>query len=237
MKLYDEAKRWGSLLANPGYDARQSVGTRMSGDVLVLGSAPVPELPAQWPETSGLVCVNASQSATAILGLGDPDVVVLRRSIFWDRPMDNEARTMLAGKAAGAVVFLGADESEVHLAGRLSALGYGFGAIVNLQRWQRDRLLVRTTGGFLPMLRIRNGISSGLLAVGLAFELGADRVTMAGFSFTQDGHAYSTDMLKRKHVEADHEAVRLMRSNGLALFASSAKFGEEAGLPVWHRGT
>lgn len=230
-RMYSEMARWHGLLFAPPVDLSLRLTCRLESTALVLGSAPDPLCPANLDDTWSLVCVNASQSSAVAWGLDEPDLLVLRRGLFWTRQMDDEARAAISGRAAQNVVFQYADEPVAVLSRELAALPFRAEKVNNIQRWLRDRVLMKAVGSRTGFLRIRNGVSSGVFAVALASQLGAQKIVLSGFSLRKDGHAYSSSNIKRKHTDADRLALQLMHRNRIQILSTDPDLAAEVGIP------
>ena len=201
--------------------------------VLLLGSAPTATVPADYGPHWRLACVNASQAGGYKLGLGDPDLTVLRTHLFENSQVDHEAIEALRGKRSRHVLFRG-EPAELEITrSRLAKIDYGYDTLTMLGLAKRERVILSNSGGLLNLIRVNKNISNGILALFCSLDLFEGPIVMSGFSFSVTGHAYSASNLPRYHVGPDAFALRLVREQGRQVFAATAEFAEESGLPVW----
>jgi hypothetical protein len=204
-----------------------------SSPVLLLGSAPTANIPAGYGPHWRLVCVNASQAGGVRLGLGDPDLTVLRTHLFNDTQVDHEAVEVLRGQRSGHVLFRGEPSELAITQSRLADIDYGYSSLTMLGLAKRERVILSSSGGLLNLIRVNKNISNGILALFCSLDLFDGPIVMSGFSFSVTGHAYSASNLPRYHVGPDAFALRVVRQQGRPVFASTPEFAKESGLPLW----
>lgn len=204
-----------------------------TGPVLLLGSAPTANVPDDYGPHWRLVCVNASQAGGKRLGLGDPDLTVLRTHLFEHTLVDNEAIAALRGQRSRHVLFRG-EPSELEVTrSRLAAIGYRSETLAMLGLAKRERVILSNCGGLLNLIRVNKNISNGILALFCSLDLFEGPIVMSGFSFSVAGHAYSASNLPRYHIGPDGFALKMVREQGRQVYASTPDFARESGLPLW----
>ena len=208
-----------------------------AGPVLLLGSAPTATVPADYGPHWRLVCVNASQAGGARLGLGDPDLTILRSGLFASGKVDLEAVDALRGRRSRHVLFRGEAPELEDTRRRLAEIDYRFDTLGMLGLAQRERIILSGCGGLLNLIRVNRNISNGMLALFCCLDLFDGPIVMSGFSFSVAGHAYSASNLPRNHIAHDAFALRLIGQQGCRVFVSNRAFAAESGLPVWSEKT
>jgi hypothetical protein len=205
---------------------------RIGGPALVVGSAPGSFKPAGVGPGWFVLSINGSQSVTEEFGFPVPDITVLRRQIAEQGFHQDMVSKVLTGQRTRHLVLQSPSEQDVldwmptinYTADKVTVIGPGI----------KTTLIADVTGLLFPRVGRSWTMSNGLFATLLALKLGATRVVMSGFSFTEQGWKQGNPGLgSRDHIKADRLLCATFRSHGLPVFANEPAFAEESGLPLW----
>lgn len=205
-------------------------------DVLVLGSAPTPALPANAKDML-VICCNGSGANTSRLGLRNPTITVVDNELIdKDVAFSKDVRSdiikgkVLSGLNLGILV---ATQSNTSRGGSPELLGGNFDKFLKIRKYTRRNILDEVTGTNLLERDNRVSLcSTGGFAVALSVYLGAKSVTISGFTHLinpNQMHFYdpvSESNIKvlnsRNHSLADSALITLAVINGHKIFTSEA---------------
>lgn len=206
----------------------------ITGDALVVGSAPGSRPPSGALDGFTLMTVNASQVLTESWGFGVPDFTIMRPQIGDDRPEDIKAREVLADRSTKTAIVVDWRESRSAFEAILREMGYGWQALTLLTEWQRQRVMFQTAHATSALEVGKLNISNGILGAGLSLFLGAARVVIAGVSFSKGGHAYDdAHITRRLHIDDDRRILNALSKRTGKVFAAEPALAGECGIPLW----
>jgi hypothetical protein len=231
-KLIQRFKQLMRLLSAPIYIKiiRNSTNIFRSTDVLVLGSAPHPDLP-EFAENMLLVCCNGSAANAKRLGLKGPamtvvDFELIDPKIAFSKSVRSDIlkSKILADLNLGILV---ATQSNYTAGGSPEILGARYDRYVSIDRFARRKILDVVSGTDKLERDARVSLcSTGAFAVALSLFLGARSVSIAGFTHLMgsdddgqihfyDAYSKSTAVLNtRNHSMADSALISLSVING-----------------------
>lgn len=211
----------------------------ISGNCLVLGSAPgAPFLPDGFNDTWSVITVNASSVIAKQLGITKPDYTVMSGRMLHDKPANREAKSAIKDGFTKRLILIerGAVDSgkakEI-----LNGINFAFDEYYPITHMQRAKITYKITGKNLSFHSGTRKISTGLFAAVLALHLSAKNVILSGFSFSQDGHYYSSANLTREHRDMDRYLLKHFAEKGFPVYAADPKAQAEMNLPLWKDGT
>jgi hypothetical protein len=199
---------------------------KISGDALVLGSAPNAALTHDMLSNSTIVTANASQATLEQYGVSKPDFTFMRSNMHIDSQVNNEALKALSRKSTKHLILLehrGEYRKQILC---LENIGYVYDNISFLSNLQMVGII--ESGKILIGRKPKNSV--GVKAICSSFYMGASRVVVAGISLRQIGHSYSESKLKRNHVEADRKTLRFMKTRGLEIISTDRSLSDATGL-------
>ncbi|QKD00330.1 hypothetical protein [Mesorhizobium loti] len=205
----------------------------ITGDVLVVGSAPGSRPPSGALDGFTLMTVNASQVLAESWGFGVPDFTIIRPQIVNDRHESIKAREVLADRSTKIAIVAGWKEDRSAFETILREMGYGWQALALVTEWQKHRVMFQTARVPSAFEIGKLNISNGVLGAGLSLFLGASRVVMAGVSLSKDGHAYDEHITKRLHIDDDRRVLNALSKRTGKVFAAEPALAGECGIPLW----
>jgi hypothetical protein len=204
------------------------------GPVLVLGSAPVANLPKDFDSRYTVITVNGAQFHLQQWGLGQPDITFLTWSqLASQSEKTTEVRRILAGHRTGALYVVRWRRSRRKLKAALRAIPYGYDDLQMLGRLRRMALYEQVTGDYNPENSIDTRYSNGITGVLFAFFNGAREVIISGIDPGSSGHVHGTADRARQHVEIDAAVMAELLRSGRQLYTSDPGVAERVGIPLW----
>lgn len=214
-------------------DLASDLGLGKGGACLVVGSAPTAARPKDYDPSWRLICMNGSPAVANRLGLGVPDVVLMRGGLFGDRVVDREAQEALRGQRARTVLMRNMDGDRGPSEQRLREIEYSYERARSLTDCERVRIIHEALGLVTAVALGRKDISAGLICVMMAVALGKSPVIITGISLATQGHYYSASGVPRRHVRKDRIALRTVAKRGAELFTTDPALAADVGIPVW----
>jgi hypothetical protein len=208
---------------------------RMTGPVVVVGSAPKSDMPVGLDETYTIFTVNGSQSVASRWGIDVPDITFMMfNQVEGTTTNAQEVRRVLDGRRTKSLYVLLWRRSEIDRLRRgLKAFNYGYDHLTIVDRYERMALLDKVAGLNSLELDADSKCSNGMNAVLFAFHHGAPAVIIAGINPNSTGHSYNGVGLKRHHVDMDRLLIERLLKNGRQLFTSDPEVSSRMGIPLW----
>ncbi len=207
---------------------------RFRGPVLVVGSAPVSNKPADFDDSFRVITINGSQMVTKGWGIEAPDVTLLQfNQIEGTNTNAVEVRRVLNGERTKMLYVLLWRKELQRLEDGLKAFDYGYDKLEIVDRYRRMALLDRVGGVKCSELGADDKCSNGINAVLLALYNGATEVIITGINPDSGGHVYNTENLARLHVRKDREVLERLIERGYPVFTADPAVSQSVGLPLW----
>ncbi|WP_267549925.1 membrane-anchored protein [Rhizobium rhizogenes] len=204
------------------------------GPVLVVGSAPVSNKPADFDETFRVITINGSQVVTKAWGIEAPDVTLVQfNQIEGKNTNAVEVRRVLNGERTRMLYVLLWREEFKRLEDGLKAFNYGYDRLQIVDRYRRMALLDRVGGVKCSELGADDKCSNGINAVLFALYNGASAVIITGINPDSGGHVYNQENLARLHVRKDREVLERLMERGYPVFTTDPAVSQSVGLPLW----
>lgn len=204
-------------------------------DVLILGSAPHPNLPKNH-ESMYLVCCNGSAANAKILNLGSPKMTVVDYELI--DPVVSNSKSVRSDITKNELLkdidlgLLISTQSNHSIGGAPEILKARFSGFFPIQKSARRILINSITGTKMMELDVNTSLcSTGGFAVALSLFLGARSVSISGFTFISSSeeklatHFYptsakeiSTELNTRNHSLADSALIALAVINGYKIY-------------------
>ena len=207
---------------------------RFHGPVLVVGSAPVSNKPADFDETFRVITINGSQVVTKVWGIEAPDVTLVQfNQIEGTNTNAVEVRRVLSNERTKMLYILLWREEFKRLEDGLKAFNYGYDRLEIVDRYKRMALLDRVGGVKCSELGADDKCSNGINAVLFALYNGATEVIITGINPDSGGHVYNAENLTRLHVRKDREVLERLIERGYPVFTTDPSVADAVGLPLW----
>ncbi|NLS15515.1 membrane-anchored protein [Rhizobium sp. P40RR-XXII] len=207
---------------------------RFDGPVLVVGSAPVSNKPADFDKSFRVITINGSQTVTKGWGIEAPDVTLVQfNQIEGTNTNAVEVRRVLNGERTKMLYVLLWRKERRRLEDGLRAFNYGYDKLEIVDRYKRMALLDRVGGVKCSELGADDKCSNGINAVLFALYNGATEVIITGINPDSGGHVYNTENLARLHVRKDREVLERLIQRGYPVFTSDPGVSQSIGLPLW----
>lgn len=204
------------------------------GPVLVVGSAPVSNKPADFDETFRVITINGSQVVTKAWGIEVPDVTLVQfNQIEGTNTNAVEVRRVLNGERTKMLYVLLWRKAFQRLEDGLNAFNYGYDKLEIVDRYKRMALLDRVGGVKCSELGADDKCSNGINAVLFALYNGATEVIITGINPDSGGHVYNQENLTRLHVRKDREILERLLERGYPVFTADPAVSQSVGLPLW----
>lgn len=204
------------------------------GPVLVVGSAPVSNKPADFDETFRVITINGSQVVTKGWGIEVPDVTLVQfNQIEGTNTNAVEVRRVLNGERTKMLYVLLWRKERQRLEDGLKAFDYRYDRLEIVDRYKRMALLDRVGGVKCSELGADDKCSNGINAVLFALYNGATQVIITGINPDSGGHVYNTENLTRLHARKDREVLERLLDRGYPIFTSDPAVSQSVGLPLW----
>lgn len=189
------------------------------------GSAPPPGDLAAW----SIMTVNASQVLLDAWGVHVPHYTLFNIELLSRKGGSCEAaRALLKGRRTRRLVVIEDPGLVWRTKLRLFLLRYRYDGFSAMTPRQRIQIVSSVLGADISE---QSKPSNGIFLAFLALHMGASRVLMSGFSFTQKGHAYNTLGHRRKHVDEDRDLLARAIAADLPICTNSRQFSFESGVP------
>ncbi|MEK1926070.1 MAG: membrane-anchored protein [Rhizobium giardinii] len=210
--------------------------TPFRGPALIVGSAPVSNLPDGFDSRFAVICVNGSQVATAGWGIDAPDVTFLQfNQVEGKGERAVAVRRALSGKRCGILYVLRWPRSEARLREGLAAFEYGFNELRLINQYHRTRLAEAVLGRIVPESDNESKFSNGITAVLYAIHSGATDIIITGIDPSSTGHVYNDLKMQRLHSDTDVKILMELLERGFRLYTSDPHVAESTGLPLWSK--
>jgi hypothetical protein len=207
---------------------------RISGPALVLGASPTAKRPQSYEPGWFVITINGSQAAGESLGIGVPDLTIMRDGITLPSPHSDAVWTALKGRRTKHLVSNIASQRDSGLGARLPEYGYAADKVTEVNRHVRGAVIAEMLGQYQVSITNRESLSNGFFAALLAARLGANPVIMAGFSFSRTGLYFDpTKHFNREHLSGDAMACEAIVKRGLPIYTEDEDFARESGLKLW----
>lgn len=204
------------------------------GPVLVVGSAPVSNKPADFDETFRVITINGSQVVTKAWGIETPDVTLVQfNQIEGTNTNAVEVRRVLNGERTKMLYVLLWRKELQRLEEGLKAFNYRYDRLEIVDRYKRMALLDRVGGVKCSELGADDKCSNGINAVLFALYNGATELIITGINPDSGGHVYNQENLARLHVRKDREILERLLERGYPIFTADPVVSQSVGLPLW----
>jgi hypothetical protein len=206
-----------------------------SGPVLVVGSAPISNKPADFDASFRVITINGSQATTAAWGVSAPDVTLVQfNQIEGTTTNAVHVRRVLAGQKTGRLyVLLWRKEQRQRLIDGLKAFDYQYAELEIVDKYERMALLDQVVGLKSCELDADSKCSNGVNAVLFALHNGATAVIMTGINPASGGHSYNQENLARQHVQMDKQVLQTLLHQGYPLYTTDPAVSDLVGIPLW----
>lgn len=207
---------------------------RLRGPALVVGSAPVSNLPAGFDDSFTVITINGSQAVTQGWGIEAPHATFMQYSqVEGSNPNALAVRRVLSGQRTGVLYLIRWTKGMDRLKEGLAAFGYGYADLHALSRYHRMSLHEDVMGFLNPEYDVDSRFSNGITAVLYAFNSGASAVIITGIDPGSAGHVYNELGIRRMHASHDREMLLALRSRGFPIFTSDPHVAASLGIPLW----
>lgn len=208
--------------------------TPFAGPVLVLGSAPVSNLPKGFDDSYSVLTVNGSQSVTKKWGIAQPDATFLQFNQV-EGTNDNAVavRRVLNGEQTGILYVIRWTLEEQRLRDGLAAFNYQYEQLKLVSQYQRMALHEAVMGARNSEIHNDQKFSNGITAVLYALHSGAPTVILSGINPNSTGHSYNSLGLNRLHTDKDREVLMKLHGRGEQIFTADPEVAASTGLPLW----
>lgn len=209
--------------------------TRFDGPVLVVGSAPVSNLPEDFDDTFRVITINGSQVVTKALGIEVPHMTLMQ-----GKPIDGtdeyaeDVRRVLKGQRTGALYVFLWREGRKRLQEQLATFDYGYADLQIVNRYERIALVEKVSDIKLFELDRNSKCSNGVIAVLFALYNGASAVIITGINPSSAGHSYNDANQTRLHVQTDRKVLTKLLEKGFPVYTTDPEVSESLGMPLWH---
>jgi len=207
---------------------------KFSGPVVVVGSAPVSNMPAGFDHQFHVVSVNGSQDATKTWGIAKPDATFMQfNQIEGQTTNALHVREVLRGKRTGLLYVVRWPNSFDRLQKGLAAFNYSYDELRVLNRYNRMAMYETVIGKLNLEIDDDMKFSNGITAVFYAIMNRAPAVIITGINPSSSGHIYNNENLKRLHANTDRHILETLVDRGYPLFTADAGVADECKIPLW----
>lgn len=208
--------------------------TPFSGPVLVIGSAPISNLPKGFDERFAVLTVNGSQAIAKQWGIRKPDATFLQFNQV-EGTNDNAVavRRVLEGEETVLLHVIRWPFGEQRLRDGLAAFNYRYDELRLVDQYQRMALREAVMGKRHSELDNARKFSNGITAVLYALHSEAQAVVISGINPRSSGHAYNDLGLPRLHGDMDLSILLELHARGVGLFTADPEVATSIGLPLW----
>jgi hypothetical protein len=204
------------------------------GPVLIVGSAPVSNLPQGFDSRYAVITINGSQAVTAGWGLGPPDVTLMQLNQIEGTSKNARAvRRVLEGHRTRTLYVMRWKYSMGRLKRGLAAFDYGYDELQKVNRYRRMALYEAVLGRQNIEVNNEGKSSNGVTAVLYAAASGAPAIIITGIDPTSNGHVYNELGLPRLHANTDREILQEVRTRGFPLYTADPHVATSINLPLW----
>jgi hypothetical protein len=206
-----------------------------NGPVLVVGSAPISNKPADFDASFRVITINGSQARTAAWGVSTPDVTLVQfNQIEGTTTNAVHVRRVLTGQKTGRLyVLLWRKEQRQRLIDGLKAFDYQYAELEIVDKYERMALLDKVVGLKSCELNADSKCSNGVNAVLFALYNGATAVIITGINPASGGHSYNQENLARQHVQMDKQVLQTLLRQGYPLYTTDPAVSDSVGIPLW----
>jgi hypothetical protein len=205
-----------------------------TGPALVVGSAPVSNLPKGFDESFSVLTVNGSQSVAKKWGIAKPDATFMQFNQV-EGANDNAVavRRVLNGEETGILHVIRWPFEEQRLRDGLAAFNYRYDQLRLTDQYQRMALHEAVMGKRHSELDNARKFSNGITAVLYALLSGAPAVIISGINPGSSGHVYNDLGLQRLHGDMDRSVLLTLHVRGARIFTADPEVATSTGLPLW----
>jgi hypothetical protein len=204
------------------------------GPVLIVGSAPVSNLPKGFNSRFSVITVNGSQAVTAGWGLGPPDVTLMQLNQIEGTTANAQyVRKVLRGQRTRLLYVLRWRYGMARLRRGLAAFDYQYDELQQVSRYRRMALYESILGRQNIEADIEMKFSGGVTAVLYAAASGAPAIIITGIDPASKGHIYNELALPRLHANTDREILQEIHAGGFPLYTADPRVATSLGLPLW----
>ncbi|MCO4319596.1 membrane-anchored protein [Phyllobacterium sp. 21LDTY02-6] len=208
--------------------------TCFDGPVLVVGSAPVSHLPADFDDRFRVITINGSQAVTKAWGIDVPDITLMqRRQLDGTNTNAQHVRRVLKGERTGVLYVLLWREGRKRLEQQLETFDYRYADLRIVNRYERIALIEKVSGIKMFELDAYSKCSNGVIAVLFALYNGASAVIITGINPNSAGHIYNDANLSRSHVQTDSEVLLRLLEKGFPVYTTDPEVSKSLGMPLW----
>jgi hypothetical protein len=206
-----------------------------SGPVVVVGSAPISNKPADLDAGFRVITINGSQATTAAWGVSAPDVTLVQFNQIEGMTTNAvHVRRVLMGQKTGRLyVLLWRKEQRQRLIEGLEAFDYQYAELEIVDKYERMALLDRVVGLKSCELDADSKCSNGINAVLFALYNGATAVIITGINPASGGHSYNQENLRRLHVQMDKQVLQTLVRQSYPLYTTDPAVSDAIGIPLW----
>ncbi|MHC1550985.1 membrane-anchored protein [Phyllobacterium sp. K27] len=207
---------------------------RFDGPVVVVGSAPVSNVPEGFDNRFFVISVNGSQVVAGTWGNQKPDATFMQfNQIEGQTTNALHVREVLRGKQTSLLYVVRWSKSLRSLQKGLAAFRYSYDELRVLNRYNRMALYETVTGNLNLEIDDDMKFSNGITAVLYAITNGAGAVIVTGINPSSSGHVYNDANLKRLHANTDKQILESLIDRGYQLFTADADVAKECRIPLW----
>ena len=207
---------------------------RFDGPVVVVGSAPVSNVPEGFDNRYFVISVNGSQVVAGNWGVQKPDATFMQFNQIEGQTVNaQQVRKVLRGRQTGLLYVVSWSKSLEQLRQGLAAFNYSCDELRMLNRYGRMALYEAVVGKLNLEIDDDMKFSNGITAVLYAITNGAQAVIITGINPSSSGHVYNDANLKRLHAGTDRQILELLVKRGYRLFTADAEVAKECRIPLW----
>jgi hypothetical protein len=205
-----------------------------NGPVLIVGSAPVSNLPKGFDGRFAVITINGSQAVTTGWGLGPPDVTLMQLNQI-EGTTDNAraVRRVLQGQRTRLLYVMRWKNGMARLESGLAAFDYRYDDLQIVSRYRRMALFEAVLGRRNIEVDNETKFSNGVTGVLYAAASGASAIIITGIDPTSKGHVYNELGLPRLHATTDWELLQEIRAGGFPLYTADPHVATSLDLPLW----
>lgn len=208
-----------------------------SGPVVVVGSAPISNVPDGFNKSFHVISVNGSQNVVDKWGIDAPDATFMQfNQIEGQTTNALHVRQVLRGKRTGLLYVVRWPKSTKDLRAGLAAFDYTYDTLRILHRYKRMAMYEAVMGKLNLEIDDDMKFSNGITAVFYAILNGARSVIITGIDPQSSGHVYNNSNLKRLHAGTDGQILQTLIARGYPLFTADIDVSNRIGLPLWKAG-
>lgn len=206
----------------------------LNGPVLIVGSAPVSHLPADFDDSYRVITINGSQTVTGKWGIEVPDITFMQfNQISGTNTNAVEVRRVLNGQRTKMLYVLLWREGLPKLVEGLQAFNYRYDKLQMVDRYERMALLDRICNFKSLELDAEGKCSNGINAVLFALYNKAPAVIITGINPKSSGHVYNKENLSRMHTDMDQKVLQRLLEKGYPIYTADPPVSDALGIPLW----